>query len=174
MMKEDSRRQAGKDSRILPPVEHPHNLWESEPNLRNWVCDAELIRLVLRATESLDEPSGPGNSRPHILTGRARTLLTLLVYAYSVSVCAADEIEARLRSDSSFRYLSAGLRLTGDEIRLFRRRHRALVEKVLARTFELASQAIQTDLVGLAAASALFAENRIDESVFLDSVALDF
>ena len=93
-----------------------------------------LVPLVLDAASA-------GEAFPPCSAGREwevnpNTLLTALTYCYGVGLYSPEEIEEAIHKHPAVGYLAARAGLSARVIRRFRREHRALLSKSLARFFE--------------------------------------
>lgn len=155
------------------------------PNdLRSWVNEDSLVRLVFHALHSVQEDANWNQTagRVRLPAGAPRTFLLLLTYSYAIGLCGSDEIESRVPIDPQLRYLAAKTTPSSGELRQFRRHHRAFVRQCLAQLLRLGCQshfAFQT--LGLNPEEGMVsldffeaeAEARIDQAVLADTMALD-
>ncbi len=158
-----------------------HTPWTWEPrgrlelpdDLRRWISEETLVRLVFEAVHLAQSPLPPG---------RPRVCLTTLTYSYAIGLYDAQEIEDRIPTDPQLLYLSAKIPLSGNDLRQFRRYHRPWLQRTLGLLLQLACEArfrtgINSTLVCLpgemAALCAEAAEHRIEEAVLRDTMALD-
>jgi hypothetical protein len=176
--------------------------WFNEPtsrpkwpdDLREWLGTVALLNLVLEAVQKVDWSFPPlqtlaNQSREF----RPQMLLTLLTYSYASGLYESEEIEARIYSDPTLRYLAARTFPDRRTLRRFRRRQRPLIKQCLIHVFKEAWK--QQGGAGLEEplawpcyeatvgkpwfASAdlrqiyFTAEERIDRAVFLDGMAVD-
>jgi hypothetical protein len=95
------------------------------PMLRLWV-EAEVERFrPLIAGKPFAGPKA---------VARFRNTLKLLCFGYALGVTRSVEIVEASAREPEFRLVAAGLRPFADELKSFRRRYRAVIEVVLART----------------------------------------
>jgi hypothetical protein len=119
----------GATSERIGPIELPTDLreWATRSTLLVWI-DLELTSL---------DAAMPGlgqRLRPHG-EYRPRILLRLLSLAYAMSVFSSEEIVRLCHADSFFRRLCEETVPFRHELANFRRRNRALLEKLLAGVF---------------------------------------
>lgn len=121
-------------------------------------------------------------------------MLTILTYSYAVGIYASEEIEAAISSDPKLRYLSAGARPGRHDLRRFRRQSKRIIHQALTKVFQSAweftlrsvakiphtdfewrdlSRASEHSETESAFLFVQAAEDRIDQAVLWDSMALD-
>jgi hypothetical protein len=76
-----------------------------------------------------------GEHTPHHPDQQFRVMLRLLVFAYATRLFSSEDIVMACRVDPTVRTLCGGYIPFAQELRTFRRRHRALLERVLAGVF---------------------------------------
>lgn len=165
------------------------------PDLRAWMDESTLICIVLNGVQSACELGDTSRTlTTHFSAGQPRVLLTILTYCYAVGIYASEEIEARIPTDPSLRYLSVGARPTWHDLRRFRRQERKALHKALNRVLYLSrgfrscsiAEMLRIDaawcdqLLGSCGTDStqtlladLAANYRINQSVLRDSMALD-
>ncbi len=159
---------------------HWPGLPEVPGDLRTWVQEPALVPMVFAAVQEIQNPDA-GRKHGPLPAGLPRVLLTTLTYAYGVGILASDEIELRTRTEAQFRYLSARMFLSAQQLRRFRRDHRPWVHlslgRLMQRTWEARFCGLETwgDFGGpdLEAFFARAADERIHSAVLMDSMAMD-
>jgi hypothetical protein len=147
-------------------------------DLRAWVSEAALVSLVFEAVHATGWAQPASLGQAPLPPGRLRVLLTLLTYSYAIGLYGSDEIESRISLDPQLLYLSARKGVPSNDLRQFRRHHRAALHQTLSALFQLAFEAhdqspptrIGSDVKALCSAAA---ERRINEAVLRDTMTLD-
>ena len=151
------------------------------PNdLREWVDERTLISFVLNALHSAECEGASSSQSEPLPPGLPRVLLSLLLYSYVIGLRSSEQIVDAIEADSQPRYLCANTTLCENELRGFRRHHRAVLEQSLTRLLERIWNArpeaarswvppVDSPLVLAAAA----AQSRINEAIFADTISLD-
>jgi hypothetical protein len=101
--------------------------WVPPSTLRDWI-EQEIERL------NWDLPRIQEFPRPR-LDYQTKMLLCLLSFAYATGVFCHEEVVARCHSDDMLRLICVGSVPSVQELSYFRRRNRALLERILAGVF---------------------------------------
>ena len=98
-------------------------------DLREWIDEDLLARMTLTAVEKAvdDLSSVPQRFGAY----QSKAILSVLCYCYSIGIYDSQEIHRQIRSNPGVGYLAAQWRPTGDDLRLFRREFRELIESSL-------------------------------------------
>ncbi len=109
---------------------------ELPTNLRNWFCDATLVAWTVDEINNLnwDHPEVRQYLEAHLEHDPAG-LLAVLAFAYVSQVFGSDEIAHACRSDPVFHGLCNGRPPFPRELWSFRRRNRAVLERILVSVF---------------------------------------
>jgi Transposase domain (DUF772) len=110
---------------------------ELPEDLRAWLDEASLVRLVFEALHTVEEAEHRLGSTC-LPPGPPRLLLTVLTYAYAIGLSGSEEIQRRIPADPQLRYLCAKTAPSASDLRGFRRRHRVLLLRSLSQLFKLA------------------------------------
>jgi transposase len=112
------------------------------PDLRDWVADNELARLILEAVELCDmrgaavNLSGSGSAQyPPTL------MLAVLIYCYANGIFSSRRIERATYDSVAVRYLCGNHHPDHDTIAHFRRQNGALFKRCFASVVQLAREA---------------------------------
>jgi transposase len=112
------------------------------PDLREWVADNDLARLILEAVELCDVSSARLNVRG---TGSAQypptMLLATLIYCYATKVFSSRQIERATYDSVAVRYLCANHHPDHDTIATFRRENGKLFERCFVQVLLMAREA---------------------------------
>ena len=163
-------------------------------DLRTWVESSELIRWILE----IQHADAGISAQPAIESSpRLQMLQTLLTYCYATGALATEEIERKIESDATIRYLCARLYPDGATLRQFRRYHRERIKitlsELLRRAWDEAKARSEIEMsvsidpgvpwIGSWRSDAVLqefrpnfeaeAEERIVEATHLDCMALD-
>lgn len=112
------------------------------PDLRDWVADNELARLILEAVELCDmqgaavNVSGSGSAQyPPTM------MLALLIYSYASGIFSSRRIERATYDSVAVRYLCGNHHPDHDTIAHFRRQNGALFKRCFASVVQLSREA---------------------------------
>jgi transposase len=112
------------------------------PDLRDWVADNDLARLILEAVELCDLREAPRNGRG---SGSAQyppmMMLALLIYSYAAGTFSSRRIERATYDSVATRYLCGNHHPDHDTIATFRRQNGALFARCFATVVALAREA---------------------------------
>lgn len=112
------------------------------PDLRDWVADNELARLILEAVELCDLRSARINVRG---TGSAQypptMLLAVLIYCYATRVFSSRQIERATYDSVAVRYLCANHHPDHDTIATFRKENGELFKGCFVQVLMMAREA---------------------------------
>lgn len=111
-------------------------------DMREWVAENELARLILEAVEMCDLSAARVNVRG---SGSEQyppgMMLALLIYCYARGVFSSRRIERASYESVAVRYLCANTHPDHDRIARFRRENRKLYEQCFAQVLSLAREA---------------------------------
>jgi transposase len=112
------------------------------PDLREWVAENDLARLILEAVELCDLGAARRNARG---TGSAQyppaMMLAALIYCYATRVFSSRQIERATYDSVAVRYLCADHHPDHDTIATFRRENAALFGRCFTQVLLLAREA---------------------------------
>jgi transposase len=112
------------------------------PDLREWVADNDLARLILEAVELCDVSSARLNLRG---TGSAQypptMLLATMIYCYATKVFSSRQIERATYDSVAVRYLCANHHPDHDTIATFRRENQRLFGRCFVQVLLMAKEA---------------------------------
>ncbi len=122
---------------IQPSWQFPEMMLPND--LRQWIEEHTLARLVLAAVQDRSVPSAHdpavadrnGGFLPHIL-------LSLLTYCYATGIYSSTDIELSFTQDSLVRHLCANTYPEAHRSRWFRRDNRQRIQRSLAEVFQRA------------------------------------
>ena len=123
------------------PVERvgrPRELAGLPEDLRDWLDEAALVRLVFEALHTVEQDVEHLPSPKQLATGSPRLLLTLLTYSYGIGLYDSAAIERRIAVDPQLRYFSARTTPSANVLRGFRRYQRPFLQQSLSRLIQLA------------------------------------
>lgn len=108
-------------------------------DLREWFSEGELVAGVLAVVAEVGF-SGRGDDRYERDEARcsARTLVTVLTYAYGMGMYDSQGIEEACRTQSGLLYLTARRLPSWESLRWARRRHRRVLHTCLTRLLDWA------------------------------------
>lgn len=122
-----------------PPTAEDQTVYTARGSLRvpldlsKWVAPDKILFWVRELLQKLDY------SKPEVLEYgrlqrefRPEVLLTLLLYSYATEVFASDDIVQACRSETMQQQICGGQAPFGHELEQFRRKHRGLIENLLA------------------------------------------
>ena len=132
----------------LVPVEPSPSLALLPEDLRLWVPPDRLAYLALEALQSSHASRWPARFETPTGSFPTRMLATLMVYAYAAGVGGSRDLEEATRHERTIRYLCAYNPPDWHTLRLFRRRHAALLTACLARLLAYAWTWRQRTLAG--------------------------
>src|ERR1044071_5703390 len=95
------------------------------PMLRSWI-DAEIESFIRVAARPMAGPAA---------VERFRNMLRLVCFSYALGITRSTEIVGACAREPEFHGVAGTLRPFADELKSFRRRHRAVIEAVLERMF---------------------------------------
>jgi len=111
------------------------------PDLREWVAEDEIARLILEAVELCDLSSAQVNVRG---TGSEQypptMMLALLIYCYARRIFSSRQIEQATYDSIALRYICANTHPDHDTIARFRRSHAELFKQCMAQVLLMAQQ----------------------------------
>jgi len=114
------------------------------PDMRGWLPDDHLAWFVIDFVEQIDLAAFYCRHRDDGW-GRAafdpRMMVTLLLYAYSMGVRSAREIERRLIQDVAFRVIAANRQIDHATVCRFRGRHRDALAELFVEVLSLCAKA---------------------------------
>lgn len=106
-------------------------------NLTAWFSERQLLHVVLDAVQTVDLP--PTWSMASDDRGlRPRMMLTLLTYCYAANLVSSEDVVRSLGENPTVRYICAHHFPKWNEIRLFRRHHRAELRRCLTQVYQQA------------------------------------
>jgi transposase len=112
------------------------------PDLRDWVADNDLAKLILEAVELCDMQGAHSNVRG---TGSEQypptMMLALLIYCYATQTFSSRRIERATYDSVAVRYICGNHHPDHDTIAAFRRNNGALFARCFATVVQLARQA---------------------------------
>lgn len=112
------------------------------PDLRDWVADNELARLILEAVELCDLQGAQRNLRGSGSEQYPPTMmLALLIYCYASGTFSSRRIERATYDSVAVRYLCGNHHPDHDTIASFRRQNGALFARCFATVVQLAREA---------------------------------
>ena len=122
---------------IQPSWQFPETMLPND--LRQWIEQHTLVRLVLAAVQDGSVPSAHAavlsdrntDFRPHIL-------LSLLTYCYATGIYSSTDIELSFTRDTLVRHLCANMYPEAQRTRWFRRDNRQRLQRSLAEVFQRA------------------------------------
>jgi hypothetical protein len=142
--------------RSSPPVDSDETVYTKRGPLRlpldlsQWIAPEKLSAWVKEEIDRLD----PG--RPEVQEflrmlpeGRPKVVLSLLLYAYATQVFSSRDIVEACHKHSTFRDLCNGEPAFAEELEHFRRKHRILLENILADIFVRAVREKYVDMGAL-------------------------
>jgi transposase len=111
------------------------------PDMREWVCEDDMVHFVIDTLEQLPAANMPVNERgsgsaqypPHML-------LELLVYCYASGLFSSRKIEKATYRDIAIRYLTADTHPDHSTICAFRKNNRAMIQKAFVHVLKLAKE----------------------------------
>ncbi len=166
----------------MPSIQSiPEEQLDLPTDLRQCLGESTLVRLVVCTLRDVDhDPEEPSRNRPSP-PGLPRTCLSLLTYSYAIGLYGSDAIANQIPDDPNLLDLVGKITPSADDLRRFRRAHRALLKRSLSCLLQLtwhawkgASSLSSPNDSQLALLCESAAERRINEAVFIDSMALDF
>jgi len=101
-------------------------------DLRLWLSEQELGRIVRKAVELVDMPEFYFDSAGY-KNGDGKTMLTLLSYCYAVDCCGSEDVQWATEQDFAARSISGGACLDWRSIRQFRIKNWERIEQCLVR-----------------------------------------
>ena len=111
------------------------------PDLREWVAENDLVRLILEAVEQTDLSVAVTNVRGSgSLQYPPGMMLALLIYCYARGWFSSRQIEQASFENVAARYLCANTHPDHDTIAKFRRENRALFESCFCTVLSLARE----------------------------------
>jgi len=111
------------------------------PDLREWVAENDLVRLILEAVEQTDLSVAVTNVRGSgSLQYPPGMMLALLIYCYARGWFSSRQIEQASYENVAARYLCANTHPDHDTIAKFRRENRALFESCFCTVLSLARE----------------------------------
>src|SRR6516165_9217112 len=111
------------------------------PDLREWVAENDLVRLILEAVEQTDLRVAVTNVRGSgSLQYPPGMMLALLIYCYARGWFSSRQIEQASYENVAARYLCANTHPDHDTIAKFRRENRALFESCFCTVLSLARE----------------------------------
>src|SRR6516162_1141188 len=111
------------------------------PDLREWVAENDLVRLILEAVEQTDLSVAVSNVRGSgSLQYPPGMMLALLIYCYARGWFSSRQIEQASYENVAARYLCANTHPDHDTIAKFRRENRALFESCFCTVLSLAQE----------------------------------
>jgi hypothetical protein len=139
--------------KALPPVASDQTVYTKRGPLRlpmdlsQWIAPEKLAAWVKEEAEKL----GPERPEAHeflrmLPETRPKVVLSLLVYAYATQVFSSEDIVQACHNNSVFRDLCNGEPAFPEELERFRRKHRILLENILA---EILVRAVQEKYVDI-------------------------
>lgn len=144
-------------------------------DLRTWFEDRELAGLALEAVQVVDFP--PALLRQQANAGHSAPMMTtVLVYSYGTGSFDSREIEWRISSDATLRYLCANRYPGWNDLRRHRRQSGPRIEQALRTLLRLAwaRRSIAADAGPLLESDlAAEAHARLQRAVRCDSMAMD-
>jgi hypothetical protein len=152
------------------------NQQELIPNdLATWPQPRSLVLLALEGAHEVGWERGPVRSA---VSGTSlHVLRTLLIYAYARGFWSSAELEDLCVHEPGCRYICAGARPTGEEIRVFRRKNIGAIEEALGLVVGRVMSGGELLGGGLEGASRVWIElearRRIHLALHCDSMALD-
>jgi hypothetical protein len=152
---------------------------ELPADLRELIDDSTLVRLIFETLHVVEQEQSETHPDHRLPIGQPRVLLTVLTYSYAAGLYGSQEIERQVLRDSQLLYLAAKASPSANELRQFRRLHRFWLQRSLSRLLKSAWQAradYPTERPLTAESESFFdwtAEQRINHSVLIDTMALD-
>ena len=110
-------------------------------NLSEWVCAGTLLGWIEQEIQKLDwsHPMVLDHLRQHPQY-RPKAMLRVLSYAYATGVFCSEEIARICQFEAVFNLLCEGRAPFPDELSLFRRRNRKVLERILSQVLYQASE----------------------------------
>jgi hypothetical protein len=126
----------------MPPVASDQTVYTRRGPLRlpmdlsQWIAPEKLSAWVQEETEKLNPESPDAHEFLRMLPEtRPKVLLSLLLYAYATQVFSSADIVEACRNHPIFRGLCHDTPAFPEELEHFRRKHRILLENILAEIF---------------------------------------
>jgi len=144
------------------------------PSLKDWLPENHLAWFVLDAVEELDLSAFYADYREDGWGGAAhdpKMMVALFIYAYSIGVRSARQIERRCQEDVAFRVICAGQTPDHATIARFRKRHERAIAELFGGVLSLCARSglVKVGVVSVdgtkIAASATHHANRTYEQI---------
>jgi transposase len=144
------------------------------PSLKDWLPDDHLAWFVLDAVDELDLSDFYASYRADGWGGAAhdpKMMVALFIYAYSIGVRSARQIERHCQEDVAFRVICAGQTPDHATIARFRKRHEQAIAELFGGVLELCARSglVKVGVVAVdgtkIAASATHHSNRSYEQI---------
>jgi hypothetical protein len=128
--------------RISPPVAGDDTVYSKRgplrlpPDLSQWVAPERLAAWIQEEIEKLDAARPEVQEFLRMLPEcRPKVILSLMLYAYATQVFSSEDLVEACHKQPIFTALCAGKPPFPEELEHFRRKHRVLLENILAEIF---------------------------------------